>query len=51
MTTLDELRAELAAIDRDLLALIARRQAVAQQIGHHQAGAGCRCATSGRSAT
>jgi len=30
---LDSLRSELAQIDRDILALVARRQAVAQQIG------------------
>ncbi len=40
MSDLDELRTELASIDRDLLALIARRQAVAQQIGHHKRAAG-----------
>lgn len=40
MTTLDELRAELAAIDRDLLAAVARRQEVAQQIGRIKQAAG-----------
>ena len=40
MTTLDELRAELAAIDRDLLAAVARRQALAQQIGRIKQAAG-----------
>ena len=38
--TLDELRAELAAIDRDLLTAVARRQAVAQQIGRVKQAAG-----------
>ncbi|MBK7077835.1 MAG: prephenate dehydrogenase/arogenate dehydrogenase family protein [Myxococcales bacterium] len=40
MTTLDELRAELAAIDRDLLAAVARRQELAQQIGRIKQAAG-----------
>jgi chorismate mutase / prephenate dehydrogenase len=40
VSDLDELRTELGAIDRELLALIARRQAVAQQIGHHKRAAG-----------
>ena len=40
MTTLDELRAALAAIDRDLLAAVARRQALAQQIGRIKQAAG-----------
>lgn len=40
MATLDELRAELAAIDRDLLAHVARRQEVAQQIGRVKQAAG-----------
>ena len=40
MPDLDELRTELATIDRDLLALIARRQAVAQQIGHIKRASG-----------
>ena len=40
MATLDELRAELAAIDRDLLATVARRQDVAQQIGRVKQAAG-----------
>lgn len=40
MPTLDELRAELAAIDRDLLALVARRQDLAQQIGRVKQASG-----------
>ena len=40
MATLDELRAELAAIDRELLTTAARRQEVAQQIGRVKQSAG-----------
>ncbi|MBK9032615.1 MAG: prephenate dehydrogenase/arogenate dehydrogenase family protein [Myxococcales bacterium] len=39
-TSLDELRAELAAIDRDLLIAVARRQELAQQIGRIKQAAG-----------
>jgi chorismate mutase / prephenate dehydrogenase len=37
---LDRLRAELAAVDREILAAAARRQAIAQQIGQVKRGAG-----------
>lgn len=37
---LDELRAELAAVDREILAAAARRQALAQQIGQVKRAAG-----------
>ncbi len=40
MPTLDELRAELATIDRDLMRLAARRQAAAQEIGRIKRAAG-----------
>jgi len=40
MATLDELRTELAAIDRELLATVARRQELAQQIGRVKQAAG-----------
>ncbi len=40
MPTLDELRAELAAIDKDLMHLAARRQAAAQEIGRLKRAAG-----------
>jgi chorismate mutase / prephenate dehydrogenase len=40
MTNLDELRAELAAIDRGLLVAVARRQELAQQIGRIKQAAG-----------
>ena len=39
-TSLDDLRAELAAIDRDLLLAVARRQELAQQIGRIKQAAG-----------
>ncbi|HVK73240.1 MAG TPA: prephenate dehydrogenase/arogenate dehydrogenase family protein [Kofleriaceae bacterium] len=40
MPSLDELRAELGAIDKELLALAARRQQVAQEIGRLKRDAG-----------
>ena len=40
MVSLDELRAELGAIDKELLALAARRQEVAAAIGRHKRDAG-----------
>jgi len=40
MTSFDDLRAELAAIDRELLALAARRQAAAQEIGRRKRASG-----------
>jgi chorismate mutase/prephenate dehydrogenase len=39
-TRLDSLRTELGQIDRDILALVARRQAVAQKIGQSKRDAG-----------
>src|SRR5689334_2797361 len=39
-TRLDPLRTELGQIDRDILALVARRQAVAQKIGQVKRDAG-----------
>jgi chorismate mutase len=40
MTRLDELRAELGTIDKELLKLAARRQAAAQEIGRIKRDAG-----------
>lgn len=40
MPTLDELRSELASIDKELLRLAARRQTVAQDIGRYKRDAG-----------
>ncbi len=39
-SSLDGLRTELGQIDRDILALVARRQQVAQKIGQHKRDAG-----------